>query len=209
MFSISSRPILVGAVLSLTLLAIPSPDQVLAQYQQTGIDSQPTASTTIVRIDPAVEYFNQAEEQLEQGEYRRAIEYYNLALRHSATYFERFIYGRGVALIGLKNYKGALRDLSQAIDVSPNFAAAYQSRGVARYRLGDNSGALEDYNQALALNPELPASYYNRGSAKLQMGDRQGAIEDLKLAAKLLTEQGRISDSRRALERAEKLRASS
>lgn len=209
MFSISLRPTIAGAVLAIALLTIPSPEQVQAQYQQTGIDSRPAASLIVVRIDPAIEYFNQAEEKLEQGEYRRAVEYYNLALRHSTTYFERFIYGRGVALIGLKNYKGALRDLSQAIDVSPNFAAAYQSRGVVRYRLGDNTGALEDYNQALALNPDLPASYYNRGSAKLQMGDRQGAIEDLKSAARLLTEQGRISDSQRALERAEKLQASS
>ncbi len=49
------------------------------------------------------------------------------------------------------DYKGAIEDFDQALQLNPNSADAYGNRCVARYRLGDRQGAIEDCQKAAAL----------------------------------------------------------
>ena len=76
------------------------------------------------------------------------------------------------------DYKGAVDDYTQALNLNPEVWCLYYNRASARCRLGDYQGAIDDYTQALNLNPGDEISYIRRGYARLQLGDYQGAIDD-------------------------------
>ncbi|MBK7987037.1 MAG: tetratricopeptide repeat protein [Ignavibacteria bacterium] len=82
----------------------------------------------------------------------------------------------GFALLG-DNY-AAIADYTKAIELNPQFAAAYTNRGYAKNNLGDKEGAIADYTKAIELNPQDASSYLNRGYAKSRLGDTKGAIFD-------------------------------
>ncbi|HEY9614583.1 tetratricopeptide repeat protein [Allocoleopsis sp.] len=94
----------------------------------------------------------------------------------------------------MSNYHEAIADLTQTLQLKPNYVAAYYNRGNAKYDLGDEPGAFQDYNQAQAIapapdiDPNDEHGYYGRGLARSRMGDNQGALEDLHKAATLCTE---------------------
>ena len=46
------------------------------------------------------------------------------------------------------DFKAALKDFDQALQIDPNNADAYGNRCVARYKLGDKQGAIEDCQKA-------------------------------------------------------------
>ena len=54
---------------------------------------------------------------------------------------------------------GALVDYSKAIELRPDFAAAYSNRSVAKLAAKDFVGALADVEKAIALNPDFAAAY--------------------------------------------------
>jgi len=65
---------------------------------------------------------------------------------------------------------GAIADCDRALQLNPNFAAAYNCRGTAKDIKGDIDGAITDLNQAIQVNPkdadayhELVAVYGTRG----------------------------------------------
>lgn len=84
----------------------------------------------------------------------------------------------GVYKVLIGDYRGAIENLTQAIQRNPNNAKAYSNQGLARAALGDQRRAIEDFNQALRLDPELATAYYNRGFVRSKLQDYQGAIED-------------------------------
>ncbi len=84
-----------------------------------------------------------------------------------------------------KDYKGAIRDLTEAIRLNPNYDNAYYNRGVVRYKLGDKQGAVADYNSAIKINPNDDNAYTNRGVVRDDLGDKQGAIADFNTAIKI------------------------
>ncbi|NJO94508.1 MAG: tetratricopeptide repeat protein [Hydrococcus sp. RM1_1_31] len=49
--------------------------------------------------------------------------------------------------------KGAIEDFTKAIELQPDYVAAYNYRGYARSQIQDFQGAIADYNQAIALHP--------------------------------------------------------
>ncbi|MBD2018252.1 serine protease [Microcoleus sp. FACHB-53] len=92
---------------------------------------------------------------------------------------------KGIALYDKGNYKGAILAYNQAIQINPNYAAAYNDRGNARNNLGDYQKALADYNRAIELNPNDAAAYNNRGNARNNLGDYQEALADYNRAIEL------------------------
>jgi tetratricopeptide (TPR) repeat protein len=55
---------------------------------------------------------------------------------------------RGSAKLKLEDYRGAIADLSKAIEINPNYIGAYYGRGGAKYFLGDKNGACLDWSKA-------------------------------------------------------------
>lgn len=79
----------------------------------------------------------------------------------------------------LRDFQGAIKDLDQAIILTPNDAKLYYNRGCIKFEDWDSRGALQDLDKAFALglSPDADA-YYQRGMTKDSLHDYQGAIQD-------------------------------
>ena len=59
----------------------------------------------------------------------------------------------GVEKYDKGDYQGAISDFSMAIEIEPQFAAAYSNRGLSKTELKDYQGSISDYDKALELDP--------------------------------------------------------
>ena len=84
-----------------------------------------------------------------------------------------------------KRFDNAISDYSDAIDINPEFAVAYQNRGSAYFIKGDYQKAISDYSKALKLNPDDAVIYTSRGMAYLSEKDYQKALEEFNKAIEL------------------------
>jgi lipoprotein NlpI len=75
---------------------------------------------------------------------------------------------------------GAIADLTEAIELKPDFADAYYDRGIAKICKGDLDGAIADFTKALDLNPENVLAYHNRGCLRYDLLDFTNALADFK-----------------------------
>jgi tetratricopeptide (TPR) repeat protein len=87
--------------------------------------------------------------------------------------------------VGLGEYQKAIKDASQALQINPNLALAYNNRSAARLELGEYQKAIEDASQALQINPNLGLAYYNRGISHYKLGNEQAGDEDLEKAGEI------------------------
>ena len=85
-------------------------------------------------------------------------------------YRAKDFYVRGIDKIKLGDYRGAIADFNQSLQLNPQNAAAYTSRGAAHLKLGDLQKAIKNFNQALQLNPKDATAYSNRGTAHVRLG---------------------------------------
>ena len=81
----------------------------------------------------------------------------------------------GVPLTDLEN---ASTHFTRAIELDPEFAAAYINRANAYAEQGNLTAALADYDRAIELDPEVAAAYINRGVAYAEQGDLTAALAD-------------------------------
>ena len=136
-------------------------------------------------------YFGRGAARHNIGDNRGAVEDFSELIRLQPT--ENNYYNRGVIYYLLDDCDRAIRDLTQAIELNANFAAAYYNRSNARYDLGDERGATEDYNLALELesadiDPGDEHGFYGRGLALSRMGKVDEARADLEEAARLCSD---------------------
>jgi len=95
------------------------------------------------------------------------------------TYFGRFEYDKAIEAYG------------KALEIQPEYVAAYNNRGSTYYYRslkGDYNRAIKDLDKAIALNPGyhwIYNTYNNRGATYLAMGDYDRAIKDLDKAIAL------------------------
>ena len=52
----------------------------------------------------------------------------------------------------LKDFEGAIEDLSKAIELNSSSEKPFYNRGVVKTTLEDHLGAIEDYSKAIELN---------------------------------------------------------
>lgn len=92
---------------------------------------------------------------------------------------------RGLMFYEEGRYSEAVAAFDEAIQESPESAAAYSNRGAARVRLGDVQEAIDDFTHAFELDPADAELLFNRGNAHVLAADYARAIEDYSGAAAL------------------------
>ena len=85
----------------------------------------------------------------------------------------------GSAKYQLENYKSAIDDFDQAIELENDYIDAYYVRALCYGNLKKYDKAVNDFNKVIELNPEYKDAYINRGYYVFEKtGDFQGAIDD-------------------------------
>ena len=84
-----------------------------------------------------------------------------------------------------KDYDKAIADLTQAIQLDPNYVIAYKNRVRAYLGKRDYDKAIADYTQVIRLEPNSASAYANRAEAYNKKGDYNKAIADATQAIRL------------------------
>ena len=101
------------------------------------------------------------------------------------------VFQHGNVMMMLGQVDGAIEAYSNAIDLKPDDADAYNNRGVAYYDKGEYDLAIKDYNTAIELEPDDAQAYMNRGNAHKKKGNFDCSIEDHNTAIELNPDYGR------------------
>ena len=94
-----------------------------------------------------------ANEALENGEIDKAIERFTEVLAIQPRY-SFALANRAQMYVLLKDYRSALLDIHQAIELDPEAAVLHANLGHVYQSMGDREKALEAYNEALAMDAE-------------------------------------------------------
>lgn len=102
---------------------------------------------------------------------------------------ETFI-NQGLEKVYRQDYKGALKDFDNAINLDKNHHVAYLYRADIHNQLENYQKAVEDYVVAKEQNPTFPYIYTQQGKAYEALGNYQKAVENYTQAIKLYPEDG-------------------
>ncbi|HEX8845461.1 MAG TPA: tetratricopeptide repeat protein [Pyrinomonadaceae bacterium] len=97
--------------------------------------------------------------------------------KESQTAEEYYQYALSLNSLSKASAKKAIKALDKAIELKPDFAAAYHTRGFYKMEVGDPKGAIEDFNSAIKLNP-YHLTYMLRAEARVKLNDLDGAMSD-------------------------------
>src|SRR5439155_1611444 len=81
-------------------------------------------------------------------------------------------------LYDAKKHSESILFLNRAIDLKPDYAAAYYNRGLTYKNPKEYRQAIADYDQAIELDPKYAAAYGNRGHAYRNLKEYGRAIAD-------------------------------
>ena len=120
--------------------------------------------------------------------------------KNSGAYlYQDYLYAsRGVAKEAYQDYRGAVADYNEALNIRPAYVDVLYNRGADKYLLKDSIGAMADYNEIIKLNPAYVKAYYSRGVLKIHQKDYDGAIADLDETLRLNPSYGDAYNSRGA-----------
>jgi tetratricopeptide (TPR) repeat protein len=90
-----------------------------------------------------------------------------------------------VAYRNLKQYDKALSDLTQAIDITPDYIDAYIERGLLYDDLKKFPESISDFTKVIQLQPDHSFAYLARGFSEYYAGDKVTACRDLQKAKEL------------------------
>ncbi|SEQ89755.1 Tetratricopeptide repeat-containing protein [Nitrosomonas sp. Nm51] len=172
----------------------------LSLYRQGQLRESLTALDRIIQSNPeyAAAYYSRCVVNYDLGALRDALNDCTQAQMRAPDHSQAW-YMRG--LIRSQNFgdnQGSLADFSRAIDIDPDYGAAYLKRGNARNRLGDLAGSIEDYSQAIRIDQNDADAFFNRGVALFNSGNVEQAKSDLKQAETLYQHQGNNEGKERA-----------
>ncbi|MBD2563125.1 MULTISPECIES: serine protease [Nostoc] len=83
------------------------------------------------------------------------------------------------------DYKGAIANYNQALQINSNNPDAYFRRGAAYNELKDYPAAFKDFEQVIRLTPKNAIAYAYRGFVRAQLKDYQGSLADADKAISL------------------------
>lgn len=110
----------------------------------------------------------------------RAVSEDSSVLRKSENLFRQ-----GLEQFNHGNYHPAITTFSQALQVNPDLAQAYQYRAKSYFYQGNYLEAIKDYSHVLRINPRNAGAYSDRGLIRAQVGDRPRAMQDYNQALQL------------------------
>ena len=85
---------------------------------------------------------------------------------------------KGNERLNIKDYEGAIREYTKAIELDSSYYFAFLNRGICKYEMADYKAAIEDYNIVIRLKRGFVKSYCNRGLCKHKLGNYKEAIKD-------------------------------
>jgi len=91
----------------------------------------------------------------------------------------------GAAFKGQGKLQEAAQAFDKAIQLKPDYAAAYSNRGVVLTDLGQLKEAVDSYNKAIQLKPDYAEAYSNRGNALRDLGQLEEAVRSCDKAIRL------------------------
>lgn len=91
----------------------------------------------------------------------------------------------GDRLAQTRDFAGAVAAYDRAIQMQPDFAAAYKGRGIAHKRMQQPEAALADFGKAIELDPQDAEAYVERGGAQVALNRLDLAIQDFDKAIAL------------------------
>ena len=127
--------------------------------------------------------------ELLRGNAGQAIADYSEALKDTGLANDRratILNDRAVAYARLGQQKLALEDYNRAIQLFPEYPAAYNNRGNLLLTLGQPIEAIKDFDRAVLLAPGYAAAYSNRANAKFRLAQQADAIRDFTKAIELM-----------------------
>lgn len=128
-------------------------------------------------------------EKIENHEFDNALAAFDVA--HEKKENPRMIArGRGIASIGLTDYKSAVSYFKEALSYSDVWVDALDYdlnyyMALSYEKMGDYKNTIDTYSSIIALSPKDGLAYCNRGSAYLLLGEHDSAIKDFDKALSL------------------------
>ncbi len=119
-----------------------------------------------------------------KGDYDRAIEQYDAALRLRWDFIDAYC-GLGLAYASKGDVDRAIKQYQAALSLNPAYEDAYMNLGAAYASKHDYDKAIEQYQAVLSLNPANVDAYKNLGAAYASKHDYDRAIEQYKAALRL------------------------
>ncbi len=80
------------------------------------------------------------------------------------------------------NYSDAVEYYTKAIELNPDYEAAYNCRGVAYWGLKNYKDSIQDYSKCIELDPQNYITYYNQGISYADLSKIEEKKENLKKA---------------------------
>jgi len=129
-----------------------------------------------------VYYLNQV------GEYKKVVALTSETLSSALAFENRYILlvQRSRAYTELKQYKEALRDISEALELDPNNPLALINKGYTLKQSGDVKNGLSSLTSAIELDPNNFLALVIRSSIYEELDDLDNAIVDLSRAIEIL-----------------------
>lgn len=86
---------------------------------------------------------------------------------------------KGNLALEQKEYAGAIRYYTEALEKKSDFADVHSNRGIAYLRLGELDKALEDFNKAIDIDKTFDEAYFNRAGVLIDKNEFSLAAVDL------------------------------
>jgi tetratricopeptide (TPR) repeat protein len=129
-------------------------------------------------------YYNRGNAYRDKGQYDRAIQDYDEAIRLDPKYADAFN-NRGYTYNAKGQYDRAIKDFDEAIRLNPHLVAAFVNRGYSYDFEGQRDRALQDFDVAIRLDPEDKAAVNDRGYVYAAKGQYDRAFQDYDEAIRL------------------------
>ncbi|MDP8263586.1 MAG: tetratricopeptide repeat protein [Candidatus Ancaeobacter aquaticus] len=96
--------------------------------------------------------------------------------KNAARSQEVSFYNEGVEAFDNGDFQAAKEHYTQALNINPDYADAYQGLGLALVQLGEYEDARTAFEDALDLDPEFAEAHYGLGIVSPLLGDKTNAI---------------------------------